>query len=328
VDDILDQERELVMSISIGITLRTPATAYDQPDDPLRDGDIAMYQAKAAGGGCAVLFDSGMNAPARERLEMETDLHRAAERGELEVYYQPEVELATGAIVGMEALIRWNHPRRGLLGPGDFIPLAEETGLIFEIGRWVLSEACRQLAVWQAEDPGRPSLVMSVNLSVRQCRQPDLVDQVARILEEHGVDPTCLRLEVTESVMMEDVEATIATLHALRALGVRLAIDDFGMGYSSLSYLHRLPAETLKIDKSFIAAIDHDDGAMSIIRAVRALALALNMDVTAEGIETGEQLAHTQRIACERGQGYLFSRPIPADALGQILRTGMRYAPR
>jgi diguanylate cyclase (GGDEF)-like protein len=317
---------ELVMIASIGITLSTPATAYGRADEPLRDGDIAMYQAKATGGGRAVLFDASMNAPARERLEMEADLHRALERGELRLVYQPEVDLATGAIVGVEALVRWQHPQRGLLGPGAFIALAEETGQIMAVGRWVLSEACRQLRAWQTAYPAGAPLVMSVNLSIRQCRQPDLVEQVAGILAEHDIDPPCLRLEITESVMMEDVEASIATLHALRELGVRLAIDDFGMGYSSLSYLHRLPAETLKIDRSFVSALGRDEGPASIIRAITALAQALKMDVTAEGIETREQLSQVRGMDCDRGQGFYFAQPLSSDALDKILRSGLRVA--
>lgn len=326
-DDVLETIRqpiaidgnELVMAASIGITLSTPDQASTDPDHLLRDGDIAMYQAKTAGGGHAVLFDAIMNAPARERLEMESDLRRAVERDELRLHYQPEVDLATGNLVGVEALVRWQHPRRGLLGPNDFIPLAEETGQIDAVGHWVLTEASRQLREWRDTLPGCPPLVMSVNLSIRQCRQPDLVDQVARILREQRVDPSWVRLEITESLMMEDVESTIDMLHALRALGLRLAIDDFGMGYSSLSYLHRLPAETLKIDRSFVSALGRGGEAAPIIRAVTALARALDMDVTAEGIESQEQLAHVRGMACDRGQGYYFARPLqPGDIAALI----------
>ena len=219
--------------------------------------------------------------------------------------------------------MRWEHPRRGLLGPADFIPLAEETGWVVPIGRWVLEEACRQARAWQARYPGDPPLHVSVNLSAPEFQQPDLVEQVAAVLDATGLAPTCLRLEITESLLMENGPAAEATLRALRALGVGLAIDDFGMGYSSLGYLQRFPVEVLKIDRSFVAPLHHREQANAIVRAVAALGHALGMAVTAEGIDTVEQLAHVRAAGCDYGQGYYFARSVPGEAMGQVLATGL-----
>jgi diguanylate cyclase (GGDEF)-like protein/PAS domain S-box-containing protein len=308
----------MYIGASIGIALGTAATS--RPEDMLRDADVALYRAKAGGRGQVVVFQPSMNAEARHRLELETDLRGAVERGEFRVEYQPEVALDTGEIVGIEALVRWYHPERGVVPPSAFVPLAEETDLILPIGRWVLLEACRQAREWAISRPAdAPPLVMSVNLSVRQLNRPDIVRQVADVLKQTGMDPACLRLEITETVLMQETESTLATLHDLHALGVRLAIDDFGTGYSSLSYLTRFPVDTLKIDRSFVRRLDDDEGASAIVRAVTTLARTLGMDVTAEGIETPRQVATATALHCGRGQGYYFARPLPAHAVSALL---------
>jgi EAL domain-containing protein (putative c-di-GMP-specific phosphodiesterase class I) len=261
-----------------------------------------------------------MNARAVERLELEGDLRLAIERDELRLFYQPLVSLQTGEVNEVEALLRWQHPRRGLLGPAEFIPLAEETGLILPIGRWVLAEACRQMRGWQRRRRGDQPLVLSVNLSPRQFQQAGLVEQVADVLRETGLDPGSLRLEITESRLMEDAPATVRTLDALKGLGVRLAVDDFGTGYSSLNYLSRFPVDTLKIDRSFVLALGEDDeSSVAIVRAVATLGHALGMEVTAEGIETAEHLGYVRAVGCDHGQGYYFARPAPAEQIAPLL---------
>ena len=312
-------EREVFVTASIGIAMHTPATVRLHSEDLVREADIAMYQAKAAGKARAVLFDAGMQPPAVERLELETDLRHAVERNEFVLHFQPEVHVQTGALVGMEALVRWQHPRRGLVPPDEFIPVAEETGLIIAIGEWVLRAACQQAQEWRRLYPSGPSLVMGVNLSARQLAQPTIVKDVAAILRETGLPAHCLRLEITESAAMQGPASTIAALHELRGLGAELAIDDFGTGYSSLSYLRSLPVNILKVDRSFLRAIAHDPSAVAIVRAIIAVAHTLSMEVTAEGIETGEQLREIAALQCDRGQGYYFARPLTADAAGRLL---------
>jgi len=318
--------REVFTGASIGIAVSTPG--YDGPDSLLRDADLAMYRAKAHGRGRYEVFDRGLNAVAMERLELETDLRRAVERNELLVYYQPIMQLETGKITEVEALLRWQHPRRGLLLPAEFLALAEQTGLIVPIGRWVLQEACCTLRGWQSRYPTDPPLSMSINLSHRDFQQPDLVDEIARVLQENRLDPGCLELEITESAVMADADTTVATLRKLKALGVRLAIDDFGTGNSSLSCLKRFPVDTLKVDRTFIDGLGHhtEDGA--IAHAVVAFAKALGLSVTAEGIETVEQLAEIQALACERGQGYYLARPLPADAVSALFAASVGWLGR
>ena len=260
-----------------------------------------------------------MSGATLARLELDTDLRRAVERGELRLHYQPIIDLVTGAVVGHEALVRWEHPTRGLLGPSAFIPLAEETGLILGIGEWVLGEACRQTRTWQSQQPMTPPLSVSVNLSGRQFTQPDLVGTVSRALAESGLPASSLELEITESVAMSDAPATGVTLRALRELGVRLALDDFGTGYSSLAYLSEMALDSIKVDRTFVAGLSVPGANHSIIAAVSALADGLGLTVTAEGIEEPEQLAAVIALGCDRGQGYLFARPLSAVDAGAAL---------
>ena len=310
--------REVVISASIGIA--HGAGDREQAIDLWRNADIAMYRAKQAGKGGYEVFDRRMGHQAVERLALEADLRRAIERGEFRLVYQPKVELATGRIVGVEALARWLHPERGVVPPAAFIPLAEETGLILPLGQWVLAEACRQARAWQRAFPGAESLMMSVNLSIRQFQHPALVADVARVLAETGLEPGRLVLEITESVVTDDALATIATLRRLKELGVQLAIDDFGTGYSSLSYLKSFPVDILKIDKSFINGSE-EAGGLAILSAVIGLARALGLTVVAEGVEKAEQLAQLRALEAELGQGYYFSKPLAADAIGELLAT-------
>jgi diguanylate cyclase (GGDEF)-like protein/PAS domain S-box-containing protein len=307
------EDRRVVVSASIGIALSTERG--DAPESLLRNADLAMYCAKSGGKARAELFDQSMEAEAVERLEIESDLRRALERQEFRVVFQPIVSLETGETVEVEALVRWQHPDRGLVPPPAFIPVAEETGLIVPIGQWVLEAACRQARLWHAEHPNDPPLVMSVNLSARQFQHPGLVADIARALGEAELDPSTLKLEITESVVMRDAEAATETLRQLKSLGIRLAIDDFGTGYSSLSYLKRLPVDTLKIDRSFVHGLGQDDQDTAIVRSIVALAKTLHLSVTAEGIEIPAQQAQLRHLGCDRGQGYLFGRPAPAEAL-------------
>jgi EAL domain-containing protein (putative c-di-GMP-specific phosphodiesterase class I) len=308
---------DVLVSASIGI-----ADAHDSPggaDELLRNADMAMYAAKGHGRDCVERFAPSMYATVRERLELTADLHRALDQGEFRVFYQPIVELGTSQICEVEALVRWQHPERGLIQPDTFIPLAEETGLIVPIGRWVLEEACRQGRIWQTGLPIGSSLVVGVNLSGRQFGDPNLVADVTRVLRETTLEPSTLKLEITESVAMQDATRAEATMHALKKLGVQLAIDDFGTGYSSLQYLKRFPVDTLKIDKSFVDGLGSDEQDTAIVQSIVALAKTLRLDVTGEGIETAVQQAQLRLLAVERGQGYLFARPQPAEVVGRLL---------
>lgn len=310
---------EVFSTASIGIALST--TEYNQPEDLLRDADIAMYRAKALGKARYEIFNSNMHLRAMSLLHLETDLRHAIEREEFRIHYQPIVSLRSGRIAGFEALARWYHPQRGLISPAEFIPVAEETGLIIPIGFWVLREACRQMRSWQIQFPRNLSLIISVNLSGRQFSQPNLVEQINQILLETQLDPHCLKLEITESVVMGNAESAIALLAQLKKLGIHLSIDDFGTGYSSLSYLHRFPIDTLKIDRSFINRIDTDGEQLEIVRTIVTLAWNLGLDVIAEGVETAKQLAQLKSLQCEYGQGYFFSRPLDSEPAGLLVAT-------
>ncbi|CAA9568747.1 MAG: diguanylate cyclase/phosphodiesterase (GGDEF & EAL domains) with PAS/PAC sensor(s) [uncultured Thermomicrobiales bacterium] len=309
--------QEAAISASIGIALGGPAVK--DPGELLRAADTALYRAKAAGRDAVALFEPSMHAQAVERLHLGTALESAVDRGELRLHYQPEVDLDTGLVVGVEALVRWRRPPDRLLLPADFIPLAEDTGLILPIGRWVLTEACRQGRAWQAHRGLMGPLTISVNLSPRQIREPGLVADVERALGDAGLDPQRLKLEVTERLLVEDEEATVAVLRALRDKGVRVVVDDFGAGYSSLGYLRRLPVDTLKIDRSFVSGLDSGHVDRAIVQAITSLAHTLGMDVTAEGIETAEQLATVRAVGCDRGQGVLFAPPLDPAALDEFL---------
>lgn len=303
--------QEVFTGASIGIALSN--RTYQRPDELLRDADTAMYQAKLRGKARYALFDQTMHADALALLQLDTELRRALERQELQLYYQPIVALPNCRIVGFEALLRWQHPTRGLLLPGAFLQLAEDTGLITEIGRWSLGVACRQLAAWQARMPALPPLSMSVNLTPQQLIEPDLVDHIAAILAETGLPPQQLILEIVESSLLS-IQDTGAVFNRLHRLGVRLSLDDFGIGYSSLSYLHQLPIGKLKIDRSFISRLDGDHQHQAIVTAIIAMSRALGMDVVAEGVETATQYQVLQQLGCSYGQGWLFAYPLDSSA--------------
>lgn len=305
------QPREVFASVSLGIVIGSEE--YQTPEEILRDADTAMNRAKSLGRARWAIFDNEMRATAVARMELENDLRHAVERGEFVLHYQPKVELATHRVVGFEALIRWQHPTRGMIYPLQFIPIAEETGLIVPIGSWVLREACLRLCEWQRQFPLVPPLEVSVNLSVRQFWQSNLVEEVAAILKETGINPNSIQLEVTESVFVQEPIAAASTLDKLKALGVGLKLDDFGTGYSSLSYLSQLPCDSLKIDKSFVHQMTTDQSCSEIVRTVVALATSLGKQVVAEGIETTHQEHLLKSIGCEFGQGYLFSKPMAVD---------------
>ena len=316
---------EVFTTASIGIA---PAAAhYTRAEEVLRDADIAMYRAKSLGKSRHELFHAGMHASAVALLELESDLRRAAERDELRLHYQPIVDLASGALIGFEALLRWEHPQRGLVYPDQFVGVAEETGLIVEIGWWTLREACRQMNQWQERWDEERRLTLSVNISGRQFGHPAVVQRVREALDASGLPARCLALEITESVVMDESEQAAGRLEALRALGLQLHIDDFGTGYSSLSYLHRFPVHTLKIDRSFVGRIGPQGENAEIVRTITRLAHNLGLKVIAEGVETPEQCLHLRNMLCHYGQGYHFSEPADAAGALAMIAAGRRWAP-
>jgi EAL domain-containing protein (putative c-di-GMP-specific phosphodiesterase class I) len=314
---------DIVVSASVGIAL-FPGDGMDA-SVLLRRADTAMYRAKKKSSGFQ-FFEETMEASASEHLRFEGALRRALERGELAVYFQPIADASEGSVVGMEALVRWHHPTRGLVSPIEFIPLAEETGLIIPIGEWVLRAACQQLKAWH--DAGWPKLYVTVNLSGLQLQQANLVDTVRSALHDTGLDPHCLILEITESMLMERVEETLLTLQALKATGVRLAIDDFGTGYSSLAYLKRFPVDVLKIDRAFIRDMTDNADGVSIVQGIIALAHSLRLKVVAEGVETADQHSYLATLKCNLIQGFLLSQPVPADLFESNFQTRLWRLPQ
>jgi diguanylate cyclase (GGDEF)-like protein len=303
---------------SIGIVMS--GASYEKPDDILRDADIAMYRAKGQGLGYYKVFDPSMLDRAMTRLELETDLRKALENQQFVVQYQPIIDMGSQRIIGFEALVRWQHPTKGLIPPIEFIPTAEETGLIIPLGYWVLDEACRQIHAWNMEYDFDPPLTINVNLSVRQCEQPDLVQKISDILRKNKVDPKLLKLELTESLIIEDSDEITNMLAELRDLNIQVQIDDFGTGYSSLSYLHTLPIDTLKIDRSFISRLGGKAGSGEIVQTILALAHKLGMKVVAEGVETEEQFSELTAMDCEFMQGFLYSEAIDSLEAKALLK--------
>lgn len=299
---------KVFVSVSMGIVLNH--ARYERSDDIMRDADIAMYSSKKHGRNRFEVFDPIMLIGVMTRLELETDLRKALENQEFIVHYQPILDMEKHQIVSFEALVRWQHPTRGLTQPADFIPTAEEIGLIVPIGYWVLDEACRQIRDWQIQFPADPPLTINVNLSTRQCAQTDLVQKIVNILKKNNLDPGSLKLELTESLIMEDSAATSAILSELREKGIQVQIDDFGTGYSSLGHLHKLPIDTLKIDRTFISQLGNGGNGLEIVRTILALAHGLGMKVIAEGVETDDQLSKLQSLNCEYVQGFLFAKPV------------------
>lgn len=319
--------QEIFTSVSIGIALNQTERKH-QPEELLRDAHTAMYKAKDLGKSRHEVFATGMHIQVVRRLQLETDLRRAIvprlsleTRQEFQLHYQPIVSLLTGRIAGFEALVRWQHSQHGFIPPVEFIPVAEETGLIIPLGKWIFQEACRQLSIWQTQFPTQPPLTLSVNLSGAQFSQPDLVEYIEQTLKTTELDGHSLKLEITESVAMKDVEATIALLLRLRSLNLRLSIDDFGTGYSSLSYLHRFPVDTLKVDRSFVSRMGDTGEDAAIVQTIVILSHTLGMDVVAEGVETAAQQAQLQTLNCEYGQGYFFSQPLDSEAAAALLVT-------
>jgi diguanylate cyclase (GGDEF)-like protein len=310
---------EVLISVSVGISIGS--SEQDEPEGLLREAYVAMRVAKKKGKARHKMFDRDGNTTTSKRSLAESEMRRAIKEEEFQVYYQPQVALDSEKICGVEALMRWQHPVYGMIPPNDFIPLAEQTGLITHLGRWILREACRQVRLWQEERPSDPPLMLSVNVSACQFRQPNLAKEILRTLEETGLKPGHLKLEITESVMMHDVP-TIGTLQELKGAGSELVMDDFGTGYSNLSYLKRLPIDSLKIDRSYISGLGSDAGDTAIVHATIAFARALGLNITAEGIQNTQQLAELKELGCELGQGYHFAKPLPKDEVAQLLSTG------
>lgn len=314
---------EIISSASIGIALST--SRHEKSEDVLRDALSAMHRAKGDGATLYEMFDPELNKQARERMRMEGDLHHAIERDEFRLHYQPIISFESGELNGFEALVRWQHPTRGLVRPDLFIPVAEETGTIVELGKWVLKESCRQMERWRRVYPTAQDLAISVNLSGRQFQDPNLVAEVAGTLASSDLDPRGLKLEMTESVVMEHSRGNAATLQSLRDLGVALLIDDFGTGYSSLASLRNFPLDCLKIDRSFVSQMEFEDGKAEIVRIILTLAAKLGLDVVAEGVETAEELKMLRELHCQLGQGYYFAAPLDQEAAESWIENSPRY---
>ena len=308
---------EVVVTMSAGIAIATSES--DRASDLLRDADAAMYRAKRDGGAHALLFDDAMRQEAERRLGTEVELRRGVSQRELRLHYQPVIDLRTGIVTGVEALLRWEHPTRGLVLPSDIIPVAEETGLIVAIGEWALEEACDQLLRWQRSHPRATPLTMAVNLSGVQLGHPSLVDRAGHIVRASGIDPSTLTLEITETVLMRDAGQALSVLQSLKGLGMGLSIDDFGTGYSSLSYLKRFPVDVLKIDQSFVDGLGTDPDDLAIVQAIVALAFSMGMTTIAEGVETQTQLDTLKQLGCASAQGFLLARPLPAADMDALL---------
>ena len=311
-------EQEVFCGADVGVVLG--GDGYVDAEQVLRDAEVAMSRARQTGR--VQLFAADMHEQSVAALRLHAELHHALGRGQLRVFYQPIVGLDDGRVRAFEALVRWMHPERGLVSPAEFIPVAEETGLIVPMGEWVLEQAAHQLTDWHARFPADPPLAMGINLSLRQFTRPGLVEHVQAVLERSGVDAAALKLEVTESIVMGDADDAIEALHALKALGVQLQVDDFGTGYSALSYLHRIPLDVLKIDRSFIVAMAGGEKHLAIVRAIIALAAALGLETTAEGVDDPAQAEHLRRMGCTYGQGYLWGRPMPPDDAERMLGEG------
>jgi len=317
------EEPSLHVTASIGIVLSL--SGYERPEDMLRDADIAMYRAKANGRSRYEIYDTVMRQRILERLSLEAELHKALENNDLTVHYQPIIEISEGRVTGFEALVRWRHPVSGMMYPGQFMPLAEETGLIISIDRWVMRTACQQTVAWQQQYPSQSPLSISINISSRQITQPDFIDFLRDILQETKLEVNCLLLEITENTIMENFDQAASILQQLRQLGVQIHIDDFGVGYSSLNYLSRFPINSLKIDRSFIHMMTEDSSYLKIVQAIIRLTHSLGMSVTAEGVETQEQLSQLRELECEYIQGFLISKPIDSKDAGKLLANNTHF---
>ncbi|MEB3885871.1 EAL domain-containing protein [Lyngbya sp. CCY1209] len=313
------RHQEVFINASIGIALSY--LGYEKPEHLLRDADTAMYRAKDLGKGQYHIFDPSMHDKVSQTLQIENDLRRAIQQEEFIVYYQPIISLKTGQIAGFEALVRWHHPRRGLISPGLFIPVAEETGLITPIGNWVFRTACDRLRYWQQQKLVDESLFVSVNVSARQFAQLDLIEQIEQVLLQTQLDPQCLKLEITESAIMDNPKTATAILDSLRRQNIQLSIDDFGTGYSSLSYLHSFQVDTLKIDQSFVQRMDETRGQFGLVPVIVNIAKTMAMGVIAEGVETEQQLSSLRRFDCEFAQGYLFAKPLKERQLLKLIES-------
>ncbi|MFB2772810.1 EAL domain-containing protein [Pelatocladus sp. BLCC-F211] len=317
------QGHTIFPSASIGIVIGSHI--YQNATDLLRDADLAMYQAKGTGRACYALFNQDLHIRTLKFLQIESDLRQALTRQEFVLHYQPIVSLTTGKLVGFEALARWLHPKQGLISPNEFIPVAEETGFIVSLGKWVLREACRQLHAWHQVFPEQATLIIAVNLTAKELREPNLIERIDRILAETGLDGRYLKLELTESMLVDDVEMVLQTLNCIRARNIQLSIDDFGTGYSSLSYLPRFPINTLKIDRSFVSRMTIDAENLEIVRAIATLAHSIGIDAIAEGVETPQQFAQLKTLDCEFAQGYLFSAPLDCASAERMIATNQEW---